>query len=300
MSRDWLLGRIDELNVWRSGDQRAPHKPLLLLYALGRLSRGERSPVAFRELGPELARLLEEFGPARSSYHPEYPFWRLQNDELWIVQCERPVELRASNTDPPRSELENANAMGGFPDQVQESLVADLTLLAEVAQRLLSRHFPGSIHDEILDAVGLELTGKVYRQRRDPAFRRRILTAYEYSCALCALDLRLGTVSVALEAAHIKWHQAGGPDTETNGLALCSLHHKTFDLGAYTISPEGVVCVSDQLMSDSPESERVLLRHHGGRLRSPQRPEQQPDAAFLEWHRQEVFKGSARHLEDSR
>jgi putative restriction endonuclease len=27
-------------------------------------------------------------------------------------------------------------------------------------------------------------------------------------------------MNVALEAAHIKWHQAGGPDEESNGLAL--------------------------------------------------------------------------------
>src|SRR5436189_6378643 len=39
--------------------------------------------------------------------------------------------------------------------------------------------------------------------------------------------------------AHIRWHQAGGPDIENNGLALCVLHHKTFDLGAFTLSEGG-------------------------------------------------------------
>ena len=38
--------------------------------------------------------------------------------------------------------------------------------------------------------------------------------------------------TLGIEAAHIKWHQAGGPDTEDNGLALCTLHHKRFDRGA--------------------------------------------------------------------
>src|SRR5437588_7846441 len=55
-----------------------------------------------------------------------------------------------------------------------------------------------------------------------------------------------GSVSVGLDAAHIRWHQAGGPDREGNGLALCVLHHKLFDLGAFTVSPSGLLLVSDQ------------------------------------------------------
>jgi HNH endonuclease len=60
-----------------------------------------------------------------------------------------------------------------------------------------------------------------------------VLTAYEYRCAVCGFDVRLGSVSIALDAAHIRWHQAGGADLEKNGLALCVLHHKTFDLGLH-------------------------------------------------------------------
>jgi putative restriction endonuclease len=33
-----ILDRVDKLRVWQRGGQRAPHKPLLLLLALGRLS----------------------------------------------------------------------------------------------------------------------------------------------------------------------------------------------------------------------------------------------------------------------
>jgi len=72
------------------------------------------------------------------------------------------------------------------------------------------------------------------RKKRDPAFRQKVLKAYEWRCAVCGFDVKLGTVAIALDAAHIRWHQAGGPDVENNGLALCVLHHKTFDLGAFT------------------------------------------------------------------
>ena len=52
-------------------------------------------------------------------------------------------------------------------------------------------------------------------------------------------------MSVALEAAHIKWHQAGGPDEESNGLALCTMHHKLFDRGVFTLSDKMKVIVSE-------------------------------------------------------
>ena len=106
--------------------------------------------------------------------------------------------------------------------------------------------------------------------------------------------MRLGSVSVALDAAHIRWHQAGGPDRENNGLALCVLHHKLFDLGAYTVGPERFLHVSD-LASGTEGFHEALLRHHGVGIRPAQRPEWGPDRGFLEWHRREVFKGEPRH-----
>ena len=83
--RDEILRAFDRINVWSRGSERAPHKPLLVLYALGRLSRSEPSLIPFREVAPKLTELLKEFGPSRKSYHPEYPFWRLQNDGVWTV-----------------------------------------------------------------------------------------------------------------------------------------------------------------------------------------------------------------------
>jgi putative restriction endonuclease len=87
MSRESALVLFDRLNVWSRGGQRAPHKPLLVLYALGRWARGERGDIPFREVDRDLTALLKEFGPTRQSYDPEYPFWRLQNDGVWAVQA---------------------------------------------------------------------------------------------------------------------------------------------------------------------------------------------------------------------
>jgi putative restriction endonuclease len=241
--------------------------------------------------------LLKEFGPSRSSYHPEYPFWRLQNDGVWEVHSAGPLRPRKGHTDPSKGELLAHDSRAGFSDDVKAALRSDPSLATEIAGRMLENHFPESLHPDILAAVGLSLeTVSVKRRKRDPQFRQRVLTAYEYRCAVCGFDVRLGSVSIALDAAHIRWHQAGGPDQETNGLALCVLHHKTFDLGAYTLSPAGVLLVSDQAHGTAG-FEEGLMRHHGRPVRPPQRTTWAPEPDFLAWHGREVFKGTARHSE---
>ena len=54
------LEAFDNIRVWRQGDRRAPHKPLLILLALGNLARGEKPRVEFAEIEGKLGRLLEE------------------------------------------------------------------------------------------------------------------------------------------------------------------------------------------------------------------------------------------------
>jgi putative restriction endonuclease len=122
-----------------------------------------------------------------------------------------------------------------------------------------------------------------------------VLRAYEYRCAVCGFDVRLGSVSIALDAAHIRWHQAGGPDVESNGLALCVLHHKTFDIGAFTVT-DGVLLVSDQANGTAGFQES-LLAYHGKPIRAAQRTDWEPVEEYLEWHGREVFKGAARQRE---
>ncbi len=151
-----------------------------------------------------------------------------------------------------------------------------------------------SIHQDILQAVGLDIGSVTSRGKiRDPRFRERILRAYQYQCAVCGFNVRVGDTLVALEAAHIKWHQAGGPDQENNGLALCSLHHKLFDRGAFAINKNMQLVVAENTHGTHGFTE-WLLAYHGKEIRSPQRPSYYPEPKFVAWHVKEVFKGYAR------
>lgn len=37
----------------------------------------------YKEVDKKIRQLLIEFGPERKNYHPEYPFWRLHNNNVF-------------------------------------------------------------------------------------------------------------------------------------------------------------------------------------------------------------------------
>nr|WP_096439045.1 hypothetical protein [Alteribacter populi] len=71
MNEAELKQRLQQLNVWKKRDQRAPHKPLLILYTLAKYQVKKEKLVPYGEVKPRLTDLLMNFGPKRRSYHPE-------------------------------------------------------------------------------------------------------------------------------------------------------------------------------------------------------------------------------------
>ena len=118
-----------------------------------------------------------------------------------------------------------------------------------------------------------------------------MLRAYEYRCCICGFDLRIGPQPAALEAAHIQWHTFAGPDIETNGLSLCALHHKLFDLGVFTLVSQNWRIFFSQYAISGARGLEGELRHHGATLLSPQNHNSLPDPGYVAWNHQNVFKG---------
>ena len=293
MDRESIVQKFDALSLWRKDGARAPHKPLLVLYAIGELLRGKSLLLPYSEIDEHLGNLLSEFGSRRSSQGTQYPFWRLQSDGIWEVSDADKIRLTASG-DAFKRDLVDYDVRGGFTEEVAKQLQTDSKMASEIIQTMLDGHFPDTWHDDILQGVGIELTAKgTIRQKRDPSFRPNILKAYEYRCAVCGFDVRLGQNPVALEAAHIQWRQAGGPDLEVNGLALCSLHHELFDRGAFTLNYDLNILVSQDAKGNAGLYE-WLKRFHGEKLNLPQWQKYYPDENFTRWHFKEVFKGEYR------
>lgn len=295
MNKETILNQVKNLTVWKRGGERAPHKPLLLLLALGKLLQNKSRMIPYKEIDKNLDILLREFGPVRMNYRTEYPFWRLQNDNLWEVSGAQEIELNKSG-DPQKADLINYRVAGGFPKHLFDTFQSDKKLLFKVVQELLDSNFPSSIHEDILQSVGIDIESQRFEEKkRQPEFRENILRAYEYRCAVCGFDVRLGHFPIALEAAHIKWFQAGGPDTEVNGIALCALHHKLFDRGAFTISDKMKILVSAHAYGTVGFQE-WLMNFHGKQITPPQRKSYYPDRKFVDWHISEVFRGEHREL----
>jgi putative restriction endonuclease len=194
------------ITVWKREVERAPHKPLRLLDALGKCQRGAPRAIPSTEVDPMLQRLLRAFGPPRQSSHSEYPFWRLQQDGIWELQGAEQAVPRPSTNDAKKSEFLKYEVSGGVPAPIYPVLRAHPRLLIEIAADLLECNFPASLHDDLGDAVGLNLQVEtITRATRDPQFRVRVVTVYGYTCAVCGFDVRLGDMAIGVEAAHIKW-----------------------------------------------------------------------------------------------
>lgn len=119
MTPDEIRQRFNRITVWQRGGERAPHKPLLALYAIARLLRGTPRMIPYAEIDRELGKLLMEFGPRRQSYHPEYPFWRLQNDGLWEVRRTEGLTAKATPTRK-KSEPLAHNVHSGFLPEIYD------------------------------------------------------------------------------------------------------------------------------------------------------------------------------------
>ncbi len=283
-----LLQAVDQIRLGIHKGVHAPHKPLLILYALGKFVRGNKK-FPYQAVHEDLTRLLREFGPRRKSHHPEYPFWRLQNDDLWEVESDGHMAPRKSNSDIPPKELREKNAIGKFAPEVEQILSASLDNVGSVTQRLLDMSFPSTLHEDILHAVGLSLGQGSLSRKRSPDFRERVLRAYRYQCSVCGYDLRMGDRPAGLEAAHIMWHQVGGPDIEANGLALCVLHHKLFDLGVFTIDGNTSTILCSEELNGKGNLEWIL-NYHGRALSRPQRRDYAPEGQYVDWHRRNRFR----------
>jgi putative restriction endonuclease len=134
-------------------------------------------------------------------------------------------------------------------------------------------------------------TDLAQRRRRSASWPQAILAAWDRQCAFCGYDGQLGGAAVGIEAAHVRWFNLGGPDSDDNGLALCSLHHKLFDRGAIGLDLDHRIVVSGLFSARTEAARRVYDLHE--KPLSPRRGTRLPAAEHVDWHATQVFKGEA-------
>lgn len=289
MNPDDLIKKFNKINTWKSGGERTPHKPLLLLWAIGRCQINKSRMASYSEVEPELKSLLKQFWskPPR----PEYPFWRLKNNHIWTVTGSGEIVENRSG-DAKVSSLREQDAHGGFPEHIYSALKSDTRLALEIVYSLLYDHFPETYHADILDAVGIIEHQEEYvkRRPRNKAFSDMVLGAYEHRCVVCEFAIRIDEKPIGLEAAHIKWHCAEGPDIIGNALSLCALHHRLFDRGAFTLSDDQTIIVSSHAKGVGWKN--VLGKFNKSQVIPPKSDDDAPKMEYIQWHREQIFRES--------
>lgn len=292
----YWIERISNIRQYVARDaSRAPHKPLLLLYLLGRFRKSGSTSVTFSEAEPVLRKLLVDFGPPNPKPRPEYPFARLENDGLWTV--------RGPNGEPNPGEAAAKLRRDGYVGELSSELVQALTksrgLVDSLASYLLYREFPESVHSLIAASTGLTFDSPtlydsyeiVNRRKRPPGFREMVLDFFDGQCAFCGFYGRLDGQYVGVEAAHIQWFAYEGASDLSNGIALCALHHILFDLGVMSIDDELAIDVSARFDSESSAARLVVRELNGKPIERFRKLKSRVSQKNIAWHRTQVFKG---------
>lgn len=111
---------------------------------------------------------------------------------------------------------------------------------------------------------------RVVRERlHQPMFRARVLRAYDATCAVCSLKH-----AELLDAAHIVADgELSGLTDVTNGLALCALHARAYEVNLLGISPDYEVRIHHELLDDvdGPMLRYGMQEAHGRQLALPRR-----------------------------
>lgn len=115
----------------------------------------------------------------------------------------------------------------------------------------------------------------IIRRRGHPEFRKRLLAAYDYKCAITSCD-----APDALEAAYIVPYRGRLTNDPSNGLLLRADLHTLFDLGKIAVDTRNLTLIIADDMLDT--NYRILA---GRPLRYPQEESQRPSTDSLDLHR---------------
>ncbi|SCD32300.1 HNH endonuclease [Streptomyces sp. DvalAA-19] len=257
LGRNDLLRALANLKTHAREQRPSRHKPITLLWAIGRLAAERKRMVEWQTFREEVGPLLRDFGLADSRVTPEYPFWHLRSSGLWDVEG-----IKDPKGPPTPSRLAEAGASAGFSRDAAKVLRRSLAR-AEAIGLICSTYLGGVDREALLDRIGLggyasasgELPdggddgGRAPRRSRtssqpvrDSQLVERIKVMYEHTCQVCGARVETQHSHYS-EAAHIRGlgRPHHGPDRLSNLLCLCPNHHVEFDRLAIYIDEDWAV-----------------------------------------------------------
>lgn len=137
------------------------------------------------------------------------------------------------------------------------------------------------------DYYGQERQRTVNTRIGQQLFRKRVLGAYRERCCITGLE-----EPALLIASHIlPWRDAPEHRLDpSNGLCLCALHDKAFDIGLITVNDHLELILSPQLKKRKDSATTQLFEAYEGKpLQLPAQACYMPNPAHLRYHREHIF-----------
>jgi|SRR5579883_815671 len=318
---NYYVNKFSNLRVSRSAGV-APNKPILLLSIIEMISQGQivRNQIFLdAELIATFGRLWSHLEPVRK---PDIglPFFHLTSDRFWHYQMKPGFELLIANKVKLRTVstirqtveyayldeelweiLQNPQSRSVLTQVLINSWFTDKT--ADIEQLLQVNAF-AELQDQLQRSGG-----KVYQPEeledeqttivRDAAFRKIVVSTYNYRCAFCGLQILDSLGQNIVDGSHIMPFSQFYDDRIDNGLSLCKNHHWAFDRGWFAIADDYTLLVSSDLREESPHA-RPMREFNGdcplghcakrNRILLPTQSQYYPRVEAVRWHRDNVFQ----------
>lgn len=176
-----------------------------------------------------------------------------------------------------------------FQENWDEMLYQSEVLLAKYKNKTIEQEY-SEWEDADLEFLknkkGLDKERLVKTRVNQSLFRRIITNNYSNSCSICSLN-----IDKLLVASHIlKWseNQKERLNPE-NGLCLCNIHDKAFELGYLGITTDYRINISEELATISEDTYFAMFkRHQNQKIMMPDKF--YPNPYFLDNHYQSTFR----------
>jgi putative restriction endonuclease len=299
-------------------NNRAPYKPFMLLAVMDLIAQ-KLITTNFIEFNAELLDTFDLYwikvvGPDKDS-NPVLPFYHLKSEGFWHPVPLAGKEEAVAQTRQIRSMKQlHEIILGAKLDQELFELLLTADTRDQLRRVLIESHFAPDTRPILVEvgAIASEsfeysrellnrLQGKFrieeaptmdeqyLTEARSTAFRRIVVQAYNHTCAVCGIRLLTPEGRTAVAAAHIVPWSHSHNDDPRNGLALCGLHHWTFDQGLITVTPAFEVAVSATIQAE-PETTEPLVALAGQPVKRPADQLLWPAPEALRWHGRNVFR----------
>jgi putative restriction endonuclease len=290
----------------------APHKPIMLLSVIEQF---EQRKITVNQIYPS-ASLIATFskywsylGSERHQDSSYLPFFYLKSDEFWHLKIKSGLEEVISGFKPKSLKSLQTLILYAFLDDELFLLLQDSVSRSVLINTLVETWFSHK-KEQVNELFRIdafqefqnklkESGGKVYSVEdlknedqvivRDAAFRKIVISVYNYRCSFCGLKIINSLGQNIVDGSHIKPFSEFRDDRIDNGISLCKNHHWAFDRGWFSIDENYRISVSKDLHEITPNN-RAMIDFDGGQIILPNQELYYPRLDALQWHFENIFQ----------